>query len=43
MAKFEKTVNLPLSQTIVRVENAVMNGSATASLEERSEFTVGNA
>ena len=39
----KKPSTSPLSQTIVRVENAVMNGSATASLEERSEFTVGNA
>lgn len=43
MAKFEKTVRLSLSQTIAKVEDAVMGGSMTASLEERSEFAVGNA
>ena len=43
MAKFEKTVNLPLFQTVSKVENAVLNGSMTASLEESSDFATGTA
>ena len=43
MAKFEKTVPLSLRETVRRVEDAVLGGSMTASLEESSDFSVGNA
>lgn len=41
MAKYEKVFYEPLSHIVARVENAVMNGSVTASLEESSDFSVG--
>ncbi len=43
MARYEKNFYEPLSRIVSRVENAVMQGSATASLEESSDFSVGDA
>lgn len=41
MAKYERTFSQPLYSLCDRVEQAVMNGSVTASLEEKSDFSVG--
>lgn len=41
MAKYERTFSQPLDSLCDRVEQAVMNGSMTASLEEKSDFSVG--
>ena len=43
MARFEKVFYEPLSSVIGKVESAVMQGSMTASLEESSDFSVGDA
>ena len=41
MARYEKEFNEPLSSVIGKVEDSVMRGSMTASLEESSDFSVG--
>lgn len=42
MARYEKTFYDSLDRIAAKVENAVMSGSVTASLEESSDFSVGN-
>jgi len=43
MAKFETTVQGSFNEILSRIENGIVNGSITASLEERSDFYGGNA
>ncbi|MBR7143138.1 MAG: hypothetical protein IKD06_06355 [Clostridia bacterium] len=43
MAKFEKTLQGNFSQLLNRIENGIVEGSISASLEESSDFVCGNA
>jgi len=44
MAKFETTfMNQGFDSLVARVERAVMNGSHTASLEEKADYRLGDA
>lgn len=43
MAKFETTINGDFNEVVKRIENGIMNGSVTASLEETSDFCSGDA
>ncbi len=38
MAKFEKTLKEDFDSLLKRIENGILNGSMTASLEESSDF-----
>ena len=43
MAKFETTVNGDFNEVVKRIEDGILNGSFTASLEETSDFYSGDA
>ncbi len=43
MAKFEKTVNGNFSQVLKRIEDGILNGSASSTLEDSSNFISGDA
>ncbi len=43
MAKFERTINENFSEILHRIEDGIMNGSVSASLEETSDFRDGDA
>ena len=43
MAKFETTVNGEFNEVIKRIEDGILDGSFTASLEETSDFYSGDA
>ena len=42
MAKLERTLTGDFDQVLWRLDQAVLNGSMTASLEDRSDFTMGS-
>ncbi len=42
MAKFEKTVTGNFNELLQRIEDGIVNGSVSASLEERSDFYMGD-
>ncbi len=39
MAKLEKTVNGDFNEILSRIEKGILNGSATASIEDSSDFS----
>lgn len=43
MAKFEKTVSGNFSQVLKRIEDGILNGSASSTLEDSSNFVSGDA
>ena len=43
MAKWETTVRGDFNQLLTKIENGIVNGSITASLEDSSDFRGGNA
>ena len=43
MAKLEKTVYGNFEDILTKIENGILNGSASASLEDTSDFYDGNA
>ena len=43
MAKLEKTVRGDFGQVLSKIENGILNGSVTASLEDSSDFRSGDA
>ena len=43
MAKLERTLNGDFNQIIKKIENGILNGSMSASLEDSSDFYSGNA
>ncbi len=43
MAKLEKTMSGSFNNLLSRIENGILNSSATASLEEKSDFTYNGA
>lgn len=43
MAKYEKVVKGDFNTIVKRVENEILNGSFTASLEDSSDFKIGDA
>jgi len=43
MAKLEMTKNVPISQLANRIEQGILHGSVSASLEERVSYTEGDA
>ncbi len=43
MAKFEKTITGNFNEILNRIEDGILNGSMSASLEERSDFRSGDA
>lgn len=43
MAKLEKRVNGDFSKVLKRIENGIINGSVSASLEDSSDFISGDA
>lgn len=43
MAKFETTVNGDFKEVVNRIENGIINGSLTATLEDSSDFYSGYA
>ena len=43
MAKYEKTIVGNFDELLMRIENGIMQGSISASLEERSDFREGEA
>ena len=43
MAKFETTINQDFNQLLFKIEDGILNGSISASLEEKSNFTSNNA
>ena len=43
MAKLERMLNGDFDQVLSRLEDGVLNGSMSASLEDSSDFTVGGA
>ena len=43
MAKLEQTINGNFEQILRRIENEIVSGSASASLEESSDFCSGDA
>ena len=43
MAKYEKTVRGDFGQILSKIENGILNGSITASLEDGSDFHSGDA
>ena len=40
MAKLEKVIHGDFDQLITKIENGILNGSISASLEERSDFSI---
>ena len=42
MAKLEKTITGNFNEILHRIEDGIINGSISASLEERSDFRVGD-
>lgn len=43
MAKLERELNSDFNELLNRIERGIMNGSATASLEDSSDFIGANA
>lgn len=43
MAKLERTLNGDFNQIIKKIENGILNGSMSASLEDSSDFFSGDA
>ncbi len=43
MAKLEKTLTGDFNALLAKIETGILNGSASASLEESSDFVTGNA
>ena len=43
MAKFEKTLSGNFNQILRKIEEGILNGSTSATLEESSNFVSGNA
>lgn len=43
MAKLEKTLNGDFNQILKKIEEGILNGSTSATLEESSNFTSGDA
>ena len=43
MAKLEKTVNENFDQLVARIQNGILHSSISATLEESSDFTEGDA
>lgn len=43
MAKLEKTINDDFEQVLKKIENGILNGSMSASLEDFSDFQSGDA
>lgn len=43
MAKLERTLNGDFNQIIKKIENGILNGSMSASLEDSSDFQSGDA
>ena len=43
MAKIEQTLNVNFEQLLRRIEDGIMSGSASASLEDKSDFRSGDA
>lgn len=43
MAKLERTLNGDFNQVIKKIENGILNGSMSASLEDSSDFYSGDA
>jgi hypothetical protein len=43
MAKLEKTINGDFRSILTKIENGILNGSVTASLEDSSDFRSGDA
>lgn len=43
MAKLEQTINGNFEQLLRRIEDGIMSGSASASLEDKSDFRSGDA
>ena len=43
MAKFEKRVNGNFERLLQKIENGILNGSVSATLEDRSDFRSGDA
>ena len=42
MAKFEKTLNGDFNEVLDKIENKIMSGSISATLEDKSDFVSGN-
>ena len=42
MAKFEKTINGNFDEILYKIEEGIINGSVSASLEESSDFRIGD-
>jgi len=43
MAKLERTINGNISDIIRRIEDGILNGSVSASVEDRSDFVSGTS
>lgn len=43
MAKLEKTLNGDFDQIISKIVNGIINGSVSATLEDKSDFMTGNS
>ncbi|MBE5779457.1 MAG: hypothetical protein E7331_09035 [Clostridiales bacterium] len=43
MAKYEKTVNEDFTTLLARIETGILRGSMSASLEDSSDFQIGEA
>ncbi|MBP3692775.1 MAG: hypothetical protein J6I80_05975 [Clostridia bacterium] len=43
MAKYETTVNQDFDRLLYKIEDGILNGSISASLEDKSNFLCGNA
>lgn len=43
MAKYEKIISGDFDKTLERICNGILNGSSTATLEDKSDFVCGNA
>lgn len=43
MAKLERTLNGDFEQLLKKIENGILNGSISASLEDSSDFRMGDA
>ncbi|MBE7014231.1 MAG: hypothetical protein E7419_03360 [Ruminococcaceae bacterium] len=42
MAKFEKIINGNFNEILHRIEDGILNGSASATLEDSSDFCIGD-
>ena len=42
MAKFEKIINVNFNEILHRIEDGILNGSASATLEDSSDFCIGD-